>query len=169
MERKKTIDVVFKCNYHCYMKSANPLSDALHVMAHLVGQSQPRTSEQLARCLPTHPVVIRRLLGQLQKGGLVNSARGHGGGSMLARDPAQITLHEIYLAIGSPAMVPLAVPAAVRGCPIKQLVDDALLDGALQAQRLLEQRLQATTLDRLGAAFAAHLHHHTPPGASHAG
>jgi hypothetical protein len=41
------------------MKSANPLSDALHVMAHLVGQDGPRTSEQLASCL-THPVVIRR-------------------------------------------------------------------------------------------------------------
>ncbi len=61
------------------MKSANPLSDALHVMAHLVGQDGPRTSEQLASCLPTHPVVIRRLLAQLHKAGLVRSTRGHGG------------------------------------------------------------------------------------------
>ncbi|EAB7134061.1 transcriptional regulator, partial [Salmonella enterica subsp. enterica] len=76
------------------MKSANPLSDALHVMAHLVGQDGPRTSEQLASCLPTHPVVIRRLLAQLHKAGLVRSTRGHGGGSQLAHDAAAITLHD---------------------------------------------------------------------------
>ncbi|WP_414490804.1 Rrf2 family transcriptional regulator [Stenotrophomonas maltophilia] len=107
------------------MKSANPLSDALHVMAHLVGHAAPRTSEQLASCLPTHPVVIRRLLAQLHKAGLVRSTRGHGG-----------------------------------GCPIQQLVNSALLEGAREAQRMLEQRLQATTLDQLGADFARHLAHH---------
>lgn len=87
------------------MKSANPLSDALHVMAHLVGHAAPRTSEQLASCLPTHPVVIRRLLAQLHKAGLVRSTRGHGGGSLLARDAAAITLHDIYLAVGAPPLV----------------------------------------------------------------
>ncbi|WP_256843550.1 Rrf2 family transcriptional regulator, partial [Pseudomonas aeruginosa] len=87
------------------MKTANPLSDALHVMAHLVGQDGPRTSEQLASCLPTHPVVIRRLLAQLHRAGVVRSARGHGGGSHLARDAATITLHDIYLAVGAPPLV----------------------------------------------------------------
>lgn len=72
------------------MKSANPLSDALHVMAHLVGQDGPRTSGQLASCLPTHPVVIRRLLAQLHKASLVRSTRGHGGGSQLARGLQQL-------------------------------------------------------------------------------
>lgn len=142
------------------MKSANPLSDALHVMAHLVGQVQPRTSEQLAACLPTHPVVIRRMLAQLQKAGLVRSARGHGGGSQLARDAAAITLHDIYLAVGAPPLVQVGARASAGGCPIQQLVDNALLDGARQAQRLLEQRLQTVTLDRLGADFARHLAHH---------
>lgn len=150
------------------MKSANPLSDALHVMAHLVGQGEPRTSEQLAQCLPTHPVVIRRLLGQLQKGGLVCSLRGHGGGSQLARNAADITLHDIYVAIGAPALVQTGTRDATRGCPIKQLVDQALDDGARQAQRLLEQRLQGITLDRLGAEFARHLHQHPPHGGTHA-
>lgn len=142
------------------MKSANPLSDALHVMAHLVGQQGPRTSEQLATCLPTHPVVIRRLLAQMHKAGLVRSTRGHGGGSQLARDAAAITLHDVYLAVGAPPLVQVGTRETGRGCPIQQLVNDALLEGARQAQRLLEQRLQAVTLDRLGADFARHLAHH---------
>jgi len=146
MERKQTLDSRFKCNYRSYMKSANPLSDALHVMAHLVGQPGPRTSEQLATCLPTHPVVIRRLLAQMHKAGLVRSTRGHGGGSQLARD--------------APPMVQVGTREGMGGCPIQQLVNQALLESAREAQRLLEQRLQATTLDQLGADFARHLAHH---------
>lgn len=142
------------------MKSANPLSDALHVMAHLVGQPGPCTSEQLATCLPTHPVVIRRLLAQMSKAGLVHSTRGHGGGSQLARAAVTITLHDIYQAVGAPPLVQVGLRDSGRGCPIQQLVNQALRDGAHEAQRLLEQRLLAVTLDQLGADFARHLAHH---------
>jgi Rrf2 family protein len=143
------------------MKSSNQFSDALHVMAHLVGQPGPRTSDQLAACLPTHPVVIRRLLAALQKGGLVNTVRGHGGGSQLARDPATITLHDVYVAIGSPALLHTGARETGRGCPVQQVVNAALEESYQQAQALLEQRLHATTLATLGQAFAQHLAQHT--------
>ncbi len=143
------------------MKSSNQFSDALHIMAHLVGQDGPRTSEQLATCLPTHPVVIRRLLAALQKGGLVRTARGHGGGSQLARDPSTITLHDVYLAIGSPALLHTGARDTGRGCPVQQVVNAALDESYQQAQALLEQRLHATTLATLGDAFAQHLAQHS--------
>jgi DNA-binding IscR family transcriptional regulator len=148
------------------MKSSNQFSDALHVMAHLVGQPGPRTSEQLAACLPTNPVVIRRLLAALQKGGLVITARGHGGGSQLARDPASITLHDVYVAIGSPALLHTGARDTGRGCPVQQVVNAALDESYQQAQQLLRQRLHATTLATLGEAFAQHLAHHAA-GATH--
>jgi Rrf2 family protein len=148
------------------MKSSTQFSDALHVMAHLVGQPGPRTSEQLATCLPTHPVVIRRLLAALHKGGLVHTVRGHGGGSQLARDPATITLHDVYVAIGSPALLHTGARDTGRGCPVQQVVNSALDDSYQQAQALLEQRLHATTLATLGDAFARHLAHHAT-GAAH--
>ncbi|WP_313347530.1 Rrf2 family transcriptional regulator [Stenotrophomonas sp.] len=148
------------------MKSSTQFSDALHVMAHLVGQPGPRTSEQLATCLPTHPVVIRRLLAALHKGGLVHTVRGHGGGSQLARDPATITLHDVYVAIGSPALLHIGARDTGRGCPVQQVVNSALDDSYQQAQVLLEQRLHATTLATLGDAFARHLAHHAT-GAAH--
>lgn len=148
------------------MKSNNQFSDALHIVAHLVGQSGPRTSEQLATCLPTHPVVIRRLLAQLNKGGIVQTVRGHGGGSQLARDPAQITLLDVYHALGSPTLLHTGVREGGRGCPVMQVVNDALDDSYRQAQALLETRLQATTLATLGADFAVHLAKHTS-GRSH--
>lgn len=148
------------------MKSSNQFSDALHIMAHLVGQAGPRTSEQLAGCLPTHPVVIRRLLAALHKAGLVHTARGHGGGSQLARDPAGITLHDVYTAIGSPALLHTGTRETGRGCPVQQVVNAALDESYQQAQALLEARLRSTTLATLGEAFAQHLAHHAT-GATH--
>lgn len=148
------------------MKTNSQFTDALHIVAHLVGQDGPRTSEQLASCLPTHPVVIRRLLAQLGKGGLVQTVRGHGGGSQLARDPAQITLLDVYRALGSPALLQTGQREGGPGCPVMQVVNEALEEGYRQAQALLEARLQATTLATLGAAFSVHLAHHTS-GASH--
>jgi DNA-binding IscR family transcriptional regulator len=142
------------------MKSSNQFSDALHIAAHLVWQDGPRTSEQLAACLPTHPVVIRRLLAALHKGGVVRNARGHGGGSQLARDPATITLHDVYVAIGAPPLLHTGARDTGRGCPVQQVVNDALDDSYRQAQALLEQRLRGTTLASLGEAFARHLAHH---------
>jgi Rrf2 family protein len=164
---RRALDRADICNYICYMKSSNQFSDALHVMAHLVGQDGPRTSEQLATCLPTHPVVIRRLLAALQRGGLVRTVRGHGGGSQLAREPAQITLHDVYVAIGAPALLHTGARETGRGCPVQQVVNEALDDSYRQAQALLEQRLRGTTLATLGEAFARHLAHHAA-GVPHA-
>lgn len=142
------------------MKSSNQFSDALHIMAHLVGQAGPRTSEQLATCLPTHPVVIRRLLAALHKGGLVHTARGHGGGSQLARDPASITLHDVYVALGCPALLHTGARETGGGCPVQRVVNTALDESYQQAQALLEARLRETTLATLGEAFAQHLADH---------
>ena len=44
------------------------------------------TSEALAKCLGTNPVVVRRTMGSLREAGLVAAERGHGGGWRLAAD-----------------------------------------------------------------------------------
>ena len=64
--------------------------------------------------------------------------------------------------MGAPPLVQVGARESGGGCPIQQLVNSALLEGAREAQRLLEQRLRATTLDKLGADFARHLAHHRP-------
>ncbi|MEY9944782.1 Rrf2 family transcriptional regulator [Kitasatospora sp. GAS1066B] len=58
------------------------------------------TSEQIAKSVNTNPVVIRRLLAQLQKAGLCQSRRGAGAGWMLSRDLASITLLDVYDVVG---------------------------------------------------------------------
>lgn len=58
----------------------------------------PNTSEFIASSVGTNPVVIRRLLGQLKKHGLVDVAAGVGGTTLL-KSPKEISLFEIYKAV----------------------------------------------------------------------
>jgi Rrf2 family protein len=133
------------------MKRSKRLSVALHVLVHLAEQpSVPMTSEQLAACVRTNPVVIRRTLGALREVGLVRSTAGHGGGWSLARDPARISLGEVCAALGERLL--FAVDLALEsGCGIQAAVS-GVLDGVLRdAEALLLERLGRISLSDLAA------------------
>lgn len=73
---------------------------ALHILGFLTARDgRPLTSEVMADTYGTSPVVLRRVLAKLQRAGLVETRRGAGGGSLLARDPKAITLRDAYDAV----------------------------------------------------------------------
>ncbi len=73
---------------------------ALHVLTFLaLAGDEPTTSEYIAGSVSTNPVVIRRILGELRRAGLVTAQRGVGGGANLARPPSRITLLDVYRAM----------------------------------------------------------------------
>ncbi len=73
---------------------------AVHVCAVLaMNEGKPATSDEIARSVNTNPVVVRRILSSLAKAGLVRSWRGSTGGSVLAREPADISLRALFRAV----------------------------------------------------------------------
>ena len=82
------------------MNKDQRLSSAIHILIALDYVGGFLSSQKLAVSLQSNPGFIRRILGQLSKAGLVVTERRKGGGSKLARDPAQITIGDIYLALG---------------------------------------------------------------------
>lgn len=58
-------------------------------------------SADVARCLGTNPVVIRRIFLRLGEAEIICSRKGPGGGAKLARKPEEITLRDVYRAVPS--------------------------------------------------------------------
>lgn len=81
------------------MKISSRFTVAVHILSLLAtAKGVPCTSEWIAGSVNTNPVIIRRLTGQLKKAGLVNVRSGTGGAYLL-KNPGDITLYDIYLAV----------------------------------------------------------------------
>lgn len=83
------------------MSANSRMTIATHVLTWMSldrKNNEVATSERIAGSVNTNPVVIRRCLGDLRKAGLVGS-RGAGAGWILKREPEEITLLEVYLAV----------------------------------------------------------------------
>jgi Rrf2 family transcriptional regulator, iron-sulfur cluster assembly transcription factor len=59
---------------------------------------------------------LEQLFGKLRRGGLVTSARGPGGGYVPAREPADIRLSDVIMAVDEPLRVTRCEGDAVNGC-----------------------------------------------------
>ncbi len=81
------------------MQTSRRFSIATHLLLCLrVFRDLKATSTFLAGSIHVHPVIVRNILGQLKRAGLVRVAAGSGG-ARLARAPGAITLLDIYRAV----------------------------------------------------------------------
>jgi DNA-binding IscR family transcriptional regulator len=115
----------------------------------------PVTSETLAKAMSTNPVVIRRTMSGLREQGYVRSEKGHGGGWVLARDLSEITLLDVYMALGSPPLLGISNRTEAPGCLVEQAVNAALDSACHEAEALLLARFGEVSLAALGADFHA--------------
>lgn len=138
------------------MKKNSKLSASLHALMHMAQQQEPLTSEVLAICMHTNPVVVRRTMAGLRENGLVISGRGHGGGWALARPVSDITLRDVYAALNEP--VPLQLEEDAPVCQLEHAVSTALNRAYAEAESLFAQSLANITLADLftGIKLPAH-------------
>ncbi|MDQ1184740.1 Rrf2 family transcriptional regulator [Agrobacterium larrymoorei] len=128
------------------MRQDTRLSRVLHVLIHMEKHEKPATSDAIAAMLQTNPVVVRRTMAGLRDAGYVTSEKGHGGGWVLARPLAEITLLDIHKALGNPDMFSIGLSGDNPACVIEQSVNVALADAMTEAQALLLDRFGKITL-----------------------
>jgi Rrf2 family protein len=103
---------------------------AVHALAWLaLAQRQGHavlTSDQVAASVNTNPVIIRRSLGDLGRAGLVRVRHGAGAGWSLARAPEEITLLEVYDAVGQESPFGMHHTEPNLECPVGKGIRPAL-------------------------------------------
>ena len=84
------------------------------------------TSDQVAASVNTNPVINRRSLGDLGRAGLVRVRHGAGAGWSLARAPEEITLLEVYDAVGQESPFGMHHTEPNLECPVGKGIRPAL-------------------------------------------
>lgn len=119
---------------------------AKHEVACTFGADPKCNSDQLAESVNTNPVVIRRLLRELQQAGFVESKQGRGGGSYLAQPAEAITLAAIYDAVEEGDLFHLHYSEPNPVCPIGSNIQEAVDDVFKRAEKAMRDELDKTTI-----------------------
>jgi DNA-binding IscR family transcriptional regulator len=136
------------------MNRDSRLSSVLHALLHMAEHGKPLTSEHLADCMGTNPVVVRRTMGLLRNVGLVQSAKGHAGGWSLATDLNAVTFRQLHEALGEPAVFAIGNRNESPDCLVEQSVNAVLDEAFAEAEALLLDRFGAITLADPSAEFS---------------
>lgn len=141
-------------NIYSCVKRDSRLSSVLHAILHMAERDGPMTSEAIASCLGTNPVVVRRTMGFLREAVIVSSERGHAGGWRIATDLSALTLRQLHEALGEPAILAIGNRNEAPTCLVEQSVNAALEEAFAEAEALLLDRLAHVTLADLAADFS---------------
>lgn len=92
-------------------------------------KDRPATTRQVAAATQVPEGYLAKIVQSLARAGLVRSQRGLHGGSVLARDPSNITVYDVVQAVSPIPRIrtcPLHLPAhGVNLCPLHRRLDDA--------------------------------------------
>ena len=103
-------------------------------------------SDDLAGSVNTNPVVIRRLLGQLNHAKLVISQTGANGGTRLARCPNEINLAEVYRAVSCGEVFALHAKGPNKDCPVGRNIEAVLCCLQKEIDKSIEEKLSRYSL-----------------------
>ncbi|MEL7211594.1 MAG: Rrf2 family transcriptional regulator [Pseudomonadota bacterium] len=137
------------------MKRNSRLSLALHTLSHMAGDpARTQTSADIAAHAGTNPVVVRRVLGRLREAGLLSSEKGHAGGWRLAREPQNITLADVYLALDE-RLVATSDEENPPSCSVEHALQKRVTGVLQEVEESLVKKLGETSI-----ADVCHTDHH---------
>lgn len=138
------------------MLSSSRFVVAIHALSVLARNADkgPICSTMIASSVDTNPVVIRRLMAELEKAHLVRATAGRSGGFQLERNAVGITLADIYQAVEDESMFRMHKTDPNSMCPIAMQMKRILCGPLKNAETALSTSLAKTTLQDVAEAIA---------------
>jgi len=125
---------------------------AMSVLARFQGKG-PVCSALVAQSVHTNPVVIRRLMTELERAKLVKSVAGRAGGFELNRDAAQITLADVYFAVEDETVFRMHKTDPRSQCPVAAQLGQVLSVPLRAAECALHSSLAKTSIRDVAASI----------------
>lgn len=113
------------------------------------------TSDALAHRMSTDPAVVRRTMAGLRNAGIVRSEKGHGGGWSLERALENVTMRDVYEALGITDVFTIGTRTESPGCFVEQTVNRAMKGALDTSESVLLQQLGGVTLAAIAAEVAS--------------
>ncbi|MCY7777244.1 Rrf2 family transcriptional regulator [Bacillus haynesii] len=120
------------------------LSVAIHILS-LIAANPRESSEMIAGSVNTNPVVIRRMISQLKKAGILTSRPGVAGAT-LKRDPEDISLLDIYRAVQPHEELFAIHDKPNPNCPVGRQIQTTLDQTFHSVQQAMENELASKSL-----------------------
>lgn len=138
------------------MLSSSRFLVAVHVLTMLAHKSGsgPVCSSVIAQSVNTNPVVIRRLMSQLEQAHLVTSVAGRAGGFLLSKKACDMTLADIYSAVEDDAVFRMHKIGPDADCPFAAQLGKILEPRLKLAEKALTTSLHATRLSDVALAIS---------------
>jgi len=129
---------------------------AVHVLTALAYRDgESLSSSRLAASVRTNPVVIRRLLLQLGKAGLIETQVGKSGGVLLAKRPESITLLDVFRAVEGGSLFVLPDKPENKACDVSCAIGKLLSSVLADTDRAISRSLERVRLSDLVKGVAA--------------
>jgi DNA-binding IscR family transcriptional regulator len=125
----------------------------LHLLIHMDRAEGPITSGAAAEMLHTNPVVVRRTMAGLRDAGLVRSDKGHAGGWTLIKSLEDVTMLDVYKAVGEPRIFAIGLADPAPQCLVEQAVNASMTSALQEAEALLIAELGKVTLASIAKDF----------------
>ena len=131
------------------MQRDTRLARLLHILIHMHLRGGATTSETIALMLHTNPVLVRRTMAALRESGYVKSTGGPGGGWALACDLNDLTVRDVYQAIGHTAPFVIGLADDNHTCPVEATVNRHINEALGSAENTLLQLLGEKRLSEI--------------------
>lgn len=128
------------------MRTDNRLPRVLHVLLHLEQIKDPVTSDQIGQMLDMNASLVRRTMAGLRDAGFLNSTKGHGGGWYLAKPLKDITLAQVYDALGQPTLFAVGPSDDAPTCLLEKAANAATQSALVAARAAFTSTLAGTTV-----------------------
>lgn len=129
------------------MATNTQFSIAVHMMIGLgLNCGRELTSAQMAMSVNTSPSFVRRILAKLSKANLVTTTTGKSGFSALSKKAEDISLLEIYKAVGAPQTFAIHDYPSQNFCQVSCNIESVMKKVLDRAQKSFETTLREMSL-----------------------